>query len=132
MQITLILELHGGFTLPAADTNAGRRGCTIEFAIDDATACALRDGPTELEEEVVVVVADVDEELAVGDVDGVIPTISTSRDSSAFAGTFEVAVAGTELNRLEDDRDAVAGTDGVTMVVVDWVGVEEVETDTAA
>jgi hypothetical protein len=77
-------------------------------------------------------VADVDGELAVGDVDGVIPTISTSRDSSAFAGTFEVAVAGTELNRLEDDRDCVGGTDGVAMVVVDWEGAEEVETDTAA
>ena len=63
--------------------------------------------------------ADIDEELAEEDVDGVIPTISTSRDSSAFAGAFEVAVAGAELNGLKDDRDAVAGTDGFTMVVID-------------
>ena len=76
--------------------------------------------------------ADVDEELTEEDVDGVIPTISTSRDSSAFAGAFGVAVAGAELNGLKDDRDAVAGTDGFTMVVIDWEGAEEAETDTAA
>ena len=39
---------HGGVTLPAADMNAGRRGCTIAFAIDDATASASRDGLAEL------------------------------------------------------------------------------------
>jgi len=62
------------------------------------------------------VVVDVDAELVV---DSVTPTISTSRDSSALAGAFEVAVADTELDRLEDDRDTVVETDGVAMVVTD-------------
>jgi len=73
-------------------------------------------------------VADDDEELPVEDVDGVIPTISTSRDSSAFAGAFEVTVAGAELSGLKDDREAVTGTEGFTMVVIDWEGAEEVDT----
>ena len=79
-----------------------------------------------------VVVLGVAEEPAV--VDGVTPTISTSRDFSAVAGAFELGVTDTELDRLKDDvdRDTAAGMEGVAMVVLDWESVEEAETDTAA
>lgn len=66
-------------------------------------------------------------------VDGAIPTISISKDSSAFAGALDMAVAGTELGGLDDDRTAVAvvGADDTAMVV-DWEGSEGAETDAAA
>ena len=44
--ITLTFAPRRGVTLPVADMNAGRRGCTIACTIDDATASALRDAPT--------------------------------------------------------------------------------------